>query len=208
MTTRRSFIKKSIIGSAGLSLAAGPISELFALQNEAPKISLAQWSLNKAIRKNEIKVDAFPTISLNGFGIDAVEYVSTFYSDQKSNVAYWMALDHQAQMEGVKNLLIMVDAEGDLGDSDQNKRIKAVDNHKGWIDIAARLKCHSIRVNAFGDGDRATLKASLIDGLGRLCEYGAQAGINILIFTILALSLWSVQAAVVRYAESTDDVLR
>lgn len=181
MTTRRSFIKNSIIGSAGLSLAANPINQLFTQENKAPKISLAQWSLNKAIRKNEIKVDAFPTISLNGFGINAVEYVSTFYSDHKSNVAYWMALDYQAQTEGVKNLLIMVDAEGELGDSNQNKRIQAVDNHKGWIDIAARLKCHSIRVNAFGDGDRSTLKTSLVDGMGRLCEYSAQAGINILI---------------------------
>ena len=181
MTSRRSFLKKSLIGSTALTLPGVLSNDFFSSQNQLPKISLAQWSLNRDIKKGEIKAEAFPTISRVGYGIEAVEYVSTFYSDQKSNAAFWLSMAHQCRSEGVKSLLIMVDAEGELGDSNANKRLKAVDNHKGWVDIAARLQCHSIRVNAFGDGDRATLKGSLVDGLGKLCEYGAKAGINITI---------------------------
>ena len=43
------------------------------------------------------------------------------------------------------------------------------------------LGCHSIRVNAFGNGNSEELKAALVDGLGRLCEYGAEQDINVLI---------------------------
>lgn len=75
----------------------------------------------------------------------------------------------------------MVDGEGDLGDGDESNRLQAVENHKTWVDIAASLSCHSIRVNAFGDSNREIIKPALIEGLGQLCEYSAQAKLNIII---------------------------
>ena len=146
-----------------------------------PKISLAQWSLNRSIRNGEVKAVDFAAITRNTYGLDAVEYVNGFYADQKTNAAFWADMKNRAEGEGVKNLLIMIDEEGELGNANDESRMLAVDNHKTWVDIAADLGCHSIRVNAFGDTDRETIKSALIDGLGRLCEHGAEANINILI---------------------------
>ena len=58
----------------------------------------------------------------------------------------------KADSLGVKSLLIMVDEEGDLGNPNADQRKQAVENHFKWVDAAAILGCHSIRINAFGEG--------------------------------------------------------
>lgn len=179
MSNRRRFIKQSLIGTAALSLPF--VSSCTSNGKSVPKISLAQWSMNRAIRNGELKAIDFAAITRNTYGLDAVEYVNGFYTDHKTDQAFWDDMKNRAEGEGVKNLLIMVDAEGELGNADDSLRIQAVDNHKTWVDIAAHLGCHSIRVNAFGDADRAVIKAALVDGLGTLCEYGESANINIII---------------------------
>ena len=65
---------------------------------------------------------------------------------------YLAELNQRSQDEGVKNLLIMVDGEGKLGDPDDKRRTQAVENHYQWVDAAKYLGCHSIRVNAGSDG--------------------------------------------------------
>ena len=42
--------------------------------------------------------------------------------------------------------------EGALGDADEKKRIRAVENHYRWVEWAKALGCHSIRVNAQSSG--------------------------------------------------------
>ena len=94
-------------------------------------------------------------------------------------------MNQRASDHGIKNLLIMCDAEGDLGDPNDLKRIKSVENHFKWVDAAKYLNCHSIRVNA-----RSVSKNELsyedqqkfaLDGLQRLAEYGEKIGINIIV---------------------------
>ncbi len=157
-----------------------PLS-LFSKDHALPKISLAQWSMNRAIRDGSVKAEDFASISKNQYGIKAIELVNGFYLDKKSDMSYWAEMLRRSEDEGVENLLIMVDAEGDLGSTKESGRLKAVENHYGWVDAAKKINCHSIRVNAFGSGSRKKVKAALVDGMGRLAEYGAKAGINILI---------------------------
>lgn len=179
MTTRRRFIKQSLIGTAAISLPI--VSSCTAQRVHAPKISLAQWSLNRAFRKGELQAIDFAAITRKDYGLDAVEYVNSFYAENKNNQAFWADMQNRAEGEGVESLLIMVDAEGELGNANDAIRLQAVDNHKTWVDIAAQLGCHSIRVNAFGDADRAIIKRALVDGLGRLCEYSETADIHVII---------------------------
>ena len=180
MSTRRQFLKQSVAGAAILSLPLVPSCS--SNNSVMPKISLAQWSLNRSIRNGEIKAVDFASITRNTYGLDAAEYVNSFYANQKANASFWADMKNRAEGEGVKSLLIMVDEEGELGNANDASRFLAVDKHKIWVDIAAGLGCHSIRVNAFGDTDRATIKSSLIDGLGRLyASIGASANINIII---------------------------
>ena len=75
----------------------------------------------------------------------------------------------------------MIDGEGGLGDTNKKKRIEAVDNHKKWVDAAKFLGCHSIRVNAHGEGTREEVGKAATDGLRLLSEYGKGAGINVIV---------------------------
>ena len=146
-----------------------------------PNISLAQWSLNRAFRNGDLKAVDFASIAKNTYGINAVEFVSSLYGEQGEAAGFWESMTQRSADAGVENLLIMIDGEGDLGANAEDKRIEAVENHYRWVDRAKTMGCHSIRVNAFGDGNRAELRSALIDGLGRLTEYSAKSDINILI---------------------------
>ena len=59
--------------------------------------------------------------------------------------------------------------------------IKTVENHKKWIDAAAFLGCHSIRVNARSRGEYEEQQKFAADGLRRLCEYGDTKKINVIV---------------------------
>ena len=49
------------------------------------------------------------------------------------------------------------------------------------MEIARELGCHSIRVNASSEGDWETQRDLAADGLRRLSEFGAEAGINVIV---------------------------
>ena len=134
MVSRRSFIKKTVLGSTALSL---PNTSLFGsnllMKTSYPNISLAQWSLNRAFFKGELKPIDFPDIAKNSFDLNAVEYVNAFYKEFAKSEKYWNQLKSNASAAGVRNLLIMVDDEGELGNPNNNERTQAIENHYKWI---------------------------------------------------------------------------
>jgi sugar phosphate isomerase/epimerase len=145
------------------------------------KISLAQWSIHRSLEKGELKAEDFASIARNDFGITAVEYVNSFYKDHATDSSFWKKMRATSDSLGVKNLLIMVDEEGDLGSPNAEERIKAIENHYKWVNAASILGCHSIRINAFGDGSKEEVQAAMVDALKQLCLYAAKANINVLI---------------------------
>lgn len=72
----------------------------------------------------------FPEFSKKNFDIDAVEYVNQFFKNAKKE--YLKELKSRTDDLGVNNVLIMIDAEGNLGETDDTKRQKAVENHGGY----------------------------------------------------------------------------
>jgi len=150
-------------------------------QEPAFKISLAEWSLNKSLFKKTITNMDFPRIAKETYGLDAVEYVSTFFRDKAEDMEYLTNLKKECEKYGVKSLLIMVDGEGNLADTSLAARTKAVENHYKWVKAAKFLGCHSIRVNAGGRGTMGQTQAAAIDGLGRLSAYAADYGINVIV---------------------------
>lgn len=145
------------------------------------KISLAEWSLHRSIFDGKMTNLNFPAVAKNDFGIEAVEYVNQFFKDKAKDQQYLQELNQRAKDVGVKNLLIMIDGEGELGNLDDAERMKAVENHYKWIEAAKFLGCHSIRVNAAGNGAAEEVKVAAIDGLGKLSEFGAQHNINVIV---------------------------
>ena len=111
------------------------------------KISLAQWSLHRQLRSGQLKVLDFAVKTRRDFQLDAVEYVNQFFADKAQDQAFLRQLKQRADDSGVSSLLIMVDAEGDLAALDAKQRQQAVENHYKWVEAAAFLGCHAIRVS-------------------------------------------------------------
>lgn len=145
------------------------------------KISLAQWSLNKAFFGGQLDNLDFAAKAKNDFGIDAIEYVNQFFPDKANDLSYLNQMKQRAADNDVKSLLIMIDNEGFLGSLDDAERKEAVEKHYKWVDAAKHLGCHSIRVNAFGVGSAEDVASAAVDGLGRLSEYAAKSAINIIV---------------------------
>ena len=159
------------------------------------EISLAQWSLHRSLYSGELDHLDFAKISKENFGIDAIEYVNSFFFEKAEDKSYLKEMKNRADDYGVKSLLIMCDNEGSLGDPDNQKRQKAVENHYKWHEAAKYLGCHSIRVNAYlteslhglevGDytktGSYENQVSLAADGLRKLTEFGANIGINTIV---------------------------
>ncbi len=125
----------------------------------------------------------FPRIARRDYDIDAVELVNTFYFDRARDPSYLGDLKARADGEGVSYLLIMCDAEGNLGEPEDAARRQAVENHRKWVEAASFLGCQAIRVNARSD-ERLPLEEQqrlVTDGLRRLCEVGDEHGVDVLV---------------------------
>ena len=173
------------------------------------RISLAQWSLHRSLfggnpgelygwdefsrrlhtddyprlLAGDIDPLDFPLLARRDYGIDAVEYVNTFYFNRAEDPDYLAELKRRADGEGVHSLLIMCDAEGSIGDPSESERIANAERHHTWVEAARYLGCHAIRVNAASDpslppDEQQKLAA---DGLRRLCEFADSQEINVLV---------------------------
>jgi sugar phosphate isomerase/epimerase len=145
------------------------------------KISLAEWSLHRAIGKKEVSNLDFPRITKTVYGLDAVEYVSAFFKDKAEDTQYLTSLKDSCTKYGVKSLLIMIDGEGNLADTSSAMRQKAIENHYRWIKAAQFLGCHTIRVNAAGRGTMGQMQAAAIESLTKLADYAAPYKINVVV---------------------------
>src|SRR5688572_5774080 len=124
--SRRAFLGQSI-GAAGFTFIASVrgFGDTEDMPNSTPppfKISLAQWSLHRTIEAGKLDPLHFAQVAKNDYGIDAIEYVNTFYKNKARDQEYLRDLKKRADDLGVRSLLIMCDGEGNLGDPDGAKR--------------------------------------------------------------------------------------
>jgi L-ribulose-5-phosphate 3-epimerase len=190
--SRRAFIAASgrAAGAAaftGAVLGAAPAlagSPRFAAATRSPepfRISLAQWSLHRTLRAGAMDHLDFARVARQDFGIEAIEYVNTFFIDRARDHAYLAEMNRRAADQGVYQHLIMCDREGRLGDPDEALRRQAVENHFKWVEAARELGCAMIRVNASSAGSWDEQVALAADGLRRLTEFGASADIDVVV---------------------------
>ena len=175
---RRRFLKTISYITGGLTL-----SGLYPFnKNKKPfKISLAEWSLHRALFSGELDHLDFCKIAKTEFDISAIEYVNTFFFEQARNKLYLIEMKTRADDIGVSSLLIMCDKEGNLGNPDEKSRTTAIENHYKWVEAAKYLGCHSIRVNARSSGAYEEQLELAADGLRRLTKFGADHEINVIV---------------------------
>jgi L-ribulose-5-phosphate 3-epimerase len=185
--TRRDLIRGTLAGGAALGLGLGLRPTLAADVTGKPaagkigdfKLSLAEWSLHKALFLRKVDNLDFPRIAREDYGIEGCEFVNQFFKDKPHDEAYLKDLKQRANDHGVTCVLIMIDGEGDLSAESKEARNQAVKNHMRWVDAAARLGCHSIRVNT-GHNYSPTNTEAAAEACGALTEYGEQHKINII----------------------------
>jgi L-ribulose-5-phosphate 3-epimerase len=183
--SRRLFLEGAVASGAVVSLgsrvalaadesgkpAAGKIGDF--------KISLAEWSLHKSLFAKKIDNLDFPRIAREDYGIEGVEFVNQFFKDKAHDSDYLKDLKKRANDLGVTCVLIMIDDEGDMSATEEEARMKAVENHKKWVDAAASLGCHAIRINTGGNYSPTNV-AAVAESCGLLTDYGTKNGISII----------------------------
>jgi sugar phosphate isomerase/epimerase len=178
---RRTFLAQTAASVAAVGAGALAVRAAEEEKKEPFKLSLAQWSLHRALKSGKLDNLEFASVARDRFGIEAVEYVNQFFKDKAKDRDYLGEMKKRAEDKGVKSLLIMCDGEGALGDPDDAKRREAVENHYRWVEAAKFLGCHSIRVNAQSSGSYEEQLALAADGLRRLSEFAKEHGLNVLV---------------------------
>ena len=172
---RRNFNQLIALGTLGLAYSSPTYNK---------KISLAQWSLHRTIKiKKELSPNDF-SIKAREMGFDAVEYVSSLYWNElkrRSIGNITKELFSKSKDNDIKNLLIMVDGEGDLSTRNNSKREQAIENHIKWIEMAHELGCHSIRVNLNGEKQKENWIEYSSKSLTKLCSIAKKDKINIIV---------------------------
>ena len=151
------------------------------------QLSLAQWSIHRMIWDG---ADPYTFAEkAHDWGFTGLEYVSQLYNKELEAAGYSEeAMDNfvakcnaEAEKYGLTNLIIMIDGQGDLATSDAAERKKAVENHFKWVDAAADMGCHSIRVNLSGSQDPEEWVANSVDGLTQLATYARDKNVNVIV---------------------------
>ena len=122
-------------------------------------------------------------------GFAGVEFVNQFYFDQLKNgttsgkniSSLAKTLNSRAKDNNITNVLIMVDLEGNLADTSSKEIKTAIEQHKKWVELAAEIGCHSIRVNLSGEKDPKRWIDKSVEGLTGLCGFAKTMGINIIV---------------------------
>ena len=151
------------------------------------KLSLAQWSFHRSIKYNNLSPYEFARLA-NELGFEGLEYVNTLYpdvtkSDDKTSAinAFIEKNNSLAAKYKMKNVLIMVDEEGDLSTSNKNERLEAIENHKLWINAAHKMGCGAIRLNLHGEEDEELWIKNSIASLEILSEFAKTLNVNIIV---------------------------
>lgn len=200
LVSRRSLVRAgaALLADAAIArLAYASAAPRSAADPQAPlfRISLAEWSLHRALGAGTLDHLDFPLVARRDYGFEAVEYVNTFFLDRsaprpaesayfrgrEADRRYVRDLKRRADDADVRSLLIMCDGEGAIGDPAAAARTRTVENHYKWVEAARVLRCHSIRVNAQSRGTPAEQRALAADGLRRLTEFAAERGINVIV---------------------------
>jgi sugar phosphate isomerase/epimerase len=184
---RREFLEGSlfspILGKLGTARAAEPRF----------RISLAEWSLHRAIQSRLMTNLDFPRVAREQFGIEGLEFVNQLW--EAPTQSYVQRLKANLQKTGTRAVLVMCDGEGLMGHSDKAERMRASRNHWRWVDISAELGGHAIRVNMDSDlkgatpAEVQTIIGYSAESLADLCQYAAKANINVLIENHVGVSL-------------------
>ena len=184
---RKEFIKLASASALGISslgyMSLQKPKELFF------KLSLAQWSLHKNIKYGDMDPYEFAQVA-KSFNFTGIEYVTALYDnimkvrdgDMSKAITFWARKNKKlAEINDINNVLIMIDEIEGLAEENKSRRLKAVENHKMWIDAAEIMGCESVRLNLYGSSNAEKWKDLSINSLSELGSYAKNSGVNVIV---------------------------
>ncbi|MEM8845848.1 MAG: sugar phosphate isomerase/epimerase family protein [Bacteroidota bacterium] len=197
---RRNFIQGSLQAGVAFSILGvyscksekkkEEVAETTEENNPMPvlKLSLAQWSIHRMIKEEGLDPYRFAE-KAKEWGFGGLEYVNQLYENEPNTKGFTeegmrhfvQRSKEESEKHGLENLIIMIDHEGELSAADETERKEAVKNHHKWVDAAAELGCHSVRVNLMGSKEEEEWTAASIDGLTQLSTYAKEKNINVIV---------------------------
>ncbi len=178
--SRSHFIRTAALGSSAIALSPNGI----AADKDDPnrfQIGIQEYTFHRWLNGKKLKHLDYPALAKEKLGITHIEYWNRPFMGKHTDKAYVGELVKRTTGEGMKNVLILVDAGNQLDSTDAKQRARAIDEHKGWVDCAAQLGCDAIRVNCRSGGDRDINLDNAAKGLIPLCEYAKGSKVKIVI---------------------------
>jgi len=178
--SRRSFFKHTALTLPALSLAPA----LLAKDKDDSgrfQIGIQEYTFHRWLNSGKLTHLDYPALAKKELGVNHIEHWSRPFDGKHTEKKFMRELVKRTTGEGMKNVLILVDARHQLDARDAAARARALDEHKGWIDCAAQLGCDAIRVNCRSGGDRAENLKNAALGLGALCDYAKGTKVKVVI---------------------------
>ena len=103
----RSFVKQFVQLTASVIVPVLTAQQSFAaVKRPLFKISLAEWSLHRALFAKQLDHLDFAKTAKNDYGITAVEYVNQFFKDKTTDRSYLGEMKKRARDLGVESRLL------------------------------------------------------------------------------------------------------
>lgn len=177
---RREFLAAAAIGGCALRFAPS----LVAADKDDPDrfpIGIQEYTFHRWLSDGKLKHLDYPALAKSKLGVTHIEYWNRPFDGRHTDKEFVGELVKRTTDEGMKNVLILVDAKDQLDAPDSAERQRAIDEHKGWIDCANQLGCDAIRVNCRSGGDRQANLNQAAEGLGALCDYAKGTSVKVVI---------------------------
>lgn len=151
------------------------------------ELSLAQWSFHRTFREGGVSPYEFAERA-NDLGFKGLEYVNALYPDVMESNDKDLAISKFIEQNNtlaaqfnMKNVLIMIDSEGDLSSSNEKERLSAIENHKKWISAANKMGCSAVRINLNGENEIEPWINNSIESLNALSAFAKPLNINVIV---------------------------
>ncbi len=178
--TRRSFVRNAALGLPAIAIAPELLAKKKKPLNRF-QIGIQEYTFHRWLGSRKLKHLDYPALAKKELGITHIEYWNRPFGGKHTDKKYVGELAKRTTGEGMKNVLILIDAGNELDAKDPKQRARSVEEHKGWVDCAAQLGCDAIRVNCRSGGSREENMKNAVEGMRAICDYAKGSKVKIVI---------------------------
>ena len=179
--SRRTFVRNTALSLPALALAPTVLAAKKKKAADRFQIGIQEYTFHRWLGSGKLKHLDYPALAKEKLGITHIEYWNRPFGGKHTDKKYVGELTKRTTGEGMKNVLILVDAANELDAKDAKQSARSVEEHKGWVDCAAQLGCDAIRVNCRSGGNRAENLNNAVEGMRAVCDYAKGSKVKVVI---------------------------